>query len=133
LDSKHSHGWVRARAASEALKREGYRHAAEAAPYDDPATRDGLLRAEVQKIEAEVDDLIGLRAPKGRSGIPLTAISPQEYMHRRVSTQINEFFEPKANQSQAAARKMRRIEFMLAIATTVITAVMSVLEKHTFG
>src|SRR5262249_50637266 len=38
LDSKHSQAWVRARAASEALKREGYKSAALAEPYNDPNT-----------------------------------------------------------------------------------------------
>src|SRR4051794_21290074 len=32
--------WLRARTASEALKREAYRYAAFAKPYDDPASRD---------------------------------------------------------------------------------------------
>ena len=133
LDSKRAQGWVRARAASEALKREAYRCAAQAAPYDDPATRDSLLRAETRKIEADVDDLIGERLPAGPSSIPRALLTPQEYMERRISNQISKFFEPKANESQAAARKMRVIEFSLAVATTVITAAMSVLAKHTFG
>src|SRR5215471_8193005 len=38
--------WIRARAASEALKREAYKYAAAAAPYDNADTRDNLLNAE---------------------------------------------------------------------------------------
>ena len=36
--------WVRARTASEALKRETYKYAASAAPYDDPLKRDAALQ-----------------------------------------------------------------------------------------
>jgi hypothetical protein len=42
-------GWVRARAASEALKREAFRSATKAQPYDTP-TADELLKKEREKI-----------------------------------------------------------------------------------
>jgi hypothetical protein len=131
LDSKRSQGWVRARAASEGLKREAYRHAAQAAPYDEPdaAANDAKLRAERQKIENDVDDLIGLRLPSGNSSNPRDLITPAEYIARRPVAQIQKFYEPKANQAQKAAARMRAIEFSLAIVTTVITAVMSVVNK----
>lgn len=133
LGSNRSQGWIRARAASEALKREAYRYAAQAAPYDDAGARDGLLRAEVQKIETEVDDLLGERLPSGRSSVPRDLLTPPEYMERRVANQITRFFEPKAAASQVAARKMQAIEFTLAVITTVITAAMSVVDKDAFG
>jgi hypothetical protein len=134
LDSKRSQAWVRARAASEGLKREGFRHAAQAAPYDNPATRDALLRTEAQKIETEVDDLIGFRAASGPSSNPRDLLTPSEYIERRPTHQFKNFYEPKATAAQAAATKMRTIEFMLAIATTVITAAMAVVDKETmFG
>jgi hypothetical protein len=133
LDSKHTQGWVRVRAASEALKREAYRYAAQAAPYDSADTRDALLQTEVRKIENEIEDFLGARKPAGPSSVPRNPISPQEYIDARVKNQISKFFEPKATQAQAAARKMRTIEFALAMATTVITAIMSVVDKHTFG
>src|SRR5262249_2210710 len=43
--------WVRARTASEALKREAYKYAASAAPYDDPLKRDAALNGERERIE----------------------------------------------------------------------------------
>src|SRR5262249_19573207 len=46
LTGVHVSNWVRARAASEALKTAAYKYAAFAAPYNDPATRDTLLNEE---------------------------------------------------------------------------------------
>jgi len=48
--------WVRARAAAEALKREAFKYAARAKPYDDAARANQNLIAEREKIENNVDD-----------------------------------------------------------------------------
>jgi hypothetical protein len=82
LGSRHAQALVRARAASEAMKREAYKYAAQAAPYDDQAARGARLRTEVQKIEADVDDLISEQAPEGPSSLPRDIITPQEYIDR---------------------------------------------------
>jgi hypothetical protein len=132
LDTRHATAWVRARAASEALKREGYKSAVRAAPYDDPATSAERLRREAQKIEADVDDLIGLQVTLGPSSQPTDVIAPEVYITERLGGQIK-FYEKKATESQAAARKLRRIEFVLALATTIITALVGILPKGSFG
>src|SRR5262249_53196115 len=61
--------WVRARTASEALKREAYKYAASAAPYDDPLKRDAALNGEREQIEKDVDDL--LASAVMHAGVPL--------------------------------------------------------------
>ena len=132
LDTGHATAWVRARAAAEALKREGYKSAARAAPYDDPATSADRLRQETQKIETDVDDLVGLQEASGRSTLPTNVIAPADYITQRVASQID-FYEKKAIHSQAAARNLRRIEFVLALATTINTAVVGILPKRSFG
>ncbi len=132
LDSRHSQGWVRARAASEALKREGYRYAAQAAPYDSDASRGALLRGEAQKIEADVDDLIGARRPSGKSSMPTELISAADYVAKRVQNQIA-YYEDGANKCQASAQKFRGIEFILALATAVLTALVGILSKKLIG
>lgn len=65
--------WTRTRATAEALKREAFKFASEAAPYDDPATRDRLLSAEQARIEEDVDDLLALESVRfcwNRGGFP---------------------------------------------------------------
>jgi hypothetical protein len=129
LGAKQSQSWARARATSEALKREGYKRAAEAAPYDTAATADGLLLAEKQKIEKDVDDLLDLREATGSSSLPTVPIMPKDYIAKRVEGAIK-WYDPKAEQARITARKWRRLEFILALATTVITAVIGQLPKH---
>ena len=76
--------WVRARAASEALKRIGYLYASLAAPYGDAATRDALLKKDVDRIEAEAADLLAKQAPGQRGNLPGGAIDIAAYIEKRV-------------------------------------------------
>jgi hypothetical protein len=54
--------WVRARAASEALKREAFKYATRAEPYDSGDVEQ-KLNAERAKIEADLDDLADREVP----------------------------------------------------------------------
>ena len=130
LSLQRSQIWVRARAASEALKREAFKFAAQAAPYEDPLTREDRIRDETRKILADVDDLIGERADTGPSSIPREAITPDQYVKTRLTKQV-EYHEQGARRARVAAQKFRRIEFGVALSTTVITAVVGVTEKKT--
>ena len=130
LDAGHARTWVRARAASEALKREGYKRAAQAAPYESPADADRRLREEAKKIESDVDDLLTERVSAGKSSLPLGPITPDEYIDRRVRDQVVKYFEPRADAAQARARTFRRLEFGLAGVTTIITASVSIIPKE---
>jgi len=58
MGSEHISTWLRARAASEALKREAFKFAARATPYDETAHRVQRLNEERERIERDVDDLI---------------------------------------------------------------------------
>jgi len=129
LGADPSMAWVRARAAAEALKREAYTYAAQAAPYEDDATRGALLRKAVQQIESGVDDLIGeqVQAPAGST--PVENLPPAVYLEKRVR-QIEKFLEPKAAVYQKLARNLRRIEFGLALVTACLTALVGVSGKH---
>lgn len=132
LDATHSQAWVRARAASEALKQHAYRRAALAAPYDDAATADALLTTEAGKILSDVDDLSIHRAETGPSSAPTKPIAPADYIAKRVQDQA-QWHERKATQARASAGKWRAIEFTLALLTAVITAVAGALAKDQLG
>jgi Protein of unknown function (DUF4231) len=76
LGQAHIAGWVRAKAISEALKREAYKFATGAAPYDQ-ANAGSLLSSEREKIEADGDDLVAkLVANAGIGSVPRTMLSP---------------------------------------------------------
>ena len=121
---------TRARAASEALKREAYRYAAQAAPYDGSGDSGRLLRQEADRIEKDVDDLLGLQVDAEPGSLPTDRIGPADYIARRVRHQIDEFFLPRAKGYQAEARTLRWTEFGLALLTTILTALMAVTGKN---
>ena len=100
LGQEHITGWVRARAISEALKREAYKFAAGATPYDQ-ANAENLLNAERQKIEDDGDDLIGtLVTNPGAGSVPRATLTPLQYIERRVDGQI-EFYKKRADLAAA--------------------------------
>jgi SMODS and SLOG-associating 2TM effector domain 1/Protein of unknown function (DUF4231) len=122
--------WVRARAASEALKREAFRYAAHAKPYDHAATADQILITERSKIEDGVDNLSDLTvSAKRRGSSPRAPLTAQQYREQRIEDQVKKFYRPKAEQYRKIASRLRTIEFLLALAATAITALAGVVGK----
>lgn len=120
--------WARARAAAEALKREAFRSATKAQPYDAP-TADGLLKKERERIEAQLADLRDRQVEAaGRGSAPHGALSPEQYRERRVRDQID-WYTNKARGYRKIATRLRRIEFALALAATIITALAGALGQ----
>ncbi|MGY3440232.1 MULTISPECIES: DUF4231 domain-containing protein [unclassified Bradyrhizobium] len=121
--------WVRVRAISERLKREAYRFAASAAPYDDPARADALLDEEGRKIEADGEDLLPqlVRAAK-QGSVPRASLEQDEYIKQRVQGPIAWFTE-RADSNQVVASWLRRVEFALAALATLLTAIAGVEAK----
>jgi hypothetical protein len=126
--------WLRARTASEALKREAYKYAGAAAPYDDPAKQDATLNGERERIEQDVDDLLASAVPNTKKGsAPRRKLSRDEYVAGRVRDQIDGYYLPRANTNQKIAASLRGTEFTLALAATIITAALGVAPKPLFG
>jgi hypothetical protein len=132
LGADHVTAWVRARAISEALKREAYKFATGAAPYNDAnaATNEALLDTQRRAIEADGDDLTGkLVRATAPSSVPKTTLTLDEYRNLRVTAQANAFYRPRAEQYKTAAARLRHTEFALALLATAITAVASLAGK----
>ena len=130
LGKEHIAAWVRARAISEALKREAYKYAAGGTPYDQ-ADRDAKLDSERQVIEGDGDDLLAdyVRSA-GKGSAPRQMLSHAEYISRRVDGQIA-WYRKTAGKNQHTAKFLRRAEFWLALTATLITAIAPVTGKHT--
>ena len=134
LGSTQITSWLRARTASEALKREAYKYAASAKPYDDPPSRDAALNAEREKIERDVDDLLPSAVTRvGPGTAPRDQLTRDGYVNRRVRNQIKEFYSPRADANKRIATSLRWAEFILALAATIITAMVAVAGKELFG
>jgi SMODS and SLOG-associating 2TM effector domain 1/Protein of unknown function (DUF4231) len=134
LGQEHALAWVRSRAAAEALKREAYKYAARAAPYDD-GDRDERLNDEREHIESDMTDILSQAvADEGDTGsVPTTDLTPDEYIRRRITDPIKSFFNPKADMAQRKARMFRRAELLLAAVTALITAVVGLAGKDPLG
>ena len=134
LSGAHITNWVRARAASEALKRAAYKYAASASPHNDTATRAAELNKERNRIEQDVDDLVGLQVHTTEPGSsPRTDLTRDQYVTRRVRGQIDGFYLPKAEAHRKTARILRSTEFVLSLLATAITAVVGVAGKEVLG
>jgi hypothetical protein len=126
--------WVRARVIAEGLKSAAYKFAARAAPYDDPDETKAatLLDDERREIEKDGDDLLASVARvTGRGSVPRQRLSNDEYISERVEGQAKQFYRLKADNYRTSACRLRRIEFVLALAATLITAVASVTGRTT--
>lgn len=133
LGSENATRWLRARSASEALKREAYTYAAGAEPYEDPATRNSKLNQKREEIENAVDEMIGDAVPEGKGSAPTGMLTAQEYIQTRVEKQIKGYFEPKANAAQRTAVLLRWVETGLAVAAACLTAVVAAVDKYPLG
>jgi Protein of unknown function (DUF4231) len=85
--------WLRARTASEALKREAYKYATSVRPYDDPLKRDSALNIERERIERDVDDLLASAVSSAKAdSAPRRKLSRDEYVAGRVREQIERYY-----------------------------------------
>jgi SMODS and SLOG-associating 2TM effector domain 1/Protein of unknown function (DUF4231) len=126
--------WVRARAASEALKREGYKYAASVIPYDNPQKREAALNSERERIERDVDDLLASAVSSAKAGfLPRGQLSRDEYVAGRLRGQIDRFYLPRAIANKKISVGLRWTEFTLALAATIITAMAGIAGKELFG
>jgi hypothetical protein len=126
--------WLRARTASEALKREAYKYATSVTPYDDPLKRDAALNMERDRIERDVEDLLASAVSSAKAGsAPRDKLSRDEYLAGRVREQIDRYYLPRANANKKIAVSLRWAQFTLAMAATIITANVGVAGKEPFG
>lgn len=133
LGADHVTASVRARAISERLKREAYKYAAGAAPYNDAATAETALDEERAKIEADGDDLFQhLVKGTGPGSSPRGAITNVDYLAKRVAGQVK-WYNDKADVYAAITKRLRLIELILAAAATLITAVAGVTGTSIMG
>jgi hypothetical protein len=114
--------WVRARSASEALKETIYRFLLGAPPFGpQPAPADLVSRC--QAVKEKVQDLGALAATvePPRKERPLT-LSPEGYVEKRVTDQIDGYYRPKARQNALAAKKLHNLEFILGLVAAILGA-----------
>jgi hypothetical protein len=134
LNSARASAWVRARAASEALKREAFKYAASAAPYDDVVSREAHLNDEREKIEKDAEDLLGEIVPANTAGsAPRSLLSPEAYIKARVIGQIAGFYGPRAIKYKKYVSILRGFEFGFSLIAAIVAAAVGVAGKEIIG
>jgi hypothetical protein len=102
--------------------------------YDDPLKRDSALNIERERIERDVDDLLPSAVSSAKAdSAPRRKLSRDEYVAGRVREQIERYYLPRANANKKIAVSLRWTEFCLALAATIITAMVGVAGKELFG
>ncbi|MER8777020.1 DUF4231 domain-containing protein [Mesorhizobium sp. M0977] len=123
---------IRARAASEALKREAYLYATSAGDYSDPGTRDAKLKAAQQKIEDQVTDLTLVQRQAQHAGSsPRSSLSFDGYLKDRIEGQIAFYFNNSEKYSKIS-RALHAAEFTLAFVAAILTALAGAIGKSAF-
>ncbi len=113
---------LRARIASEALKREAFLYATQSGPYHDPQTRDKILLNQKAEIENKVNDLLLFeQTAKGLGGCPRQDLSLNEYLEQRIDKQIK-YYRDQSTQYDTYSQRLHTLEWMLSLVAAIIAA-----------
>lgn len=114
---------LRARMASEALKREAFLYATQAGLYTDLHIRDNILLNQKTKIENKVSDLLLFeREAKSDGSCPRKDLDLNEYIEQRIDTQIK-YYCDRATQYDKYSRRLHTMEWVLSFAAAFIAAI----------
>lgn len=115
--------WTRARSVSEALKQEVYGYCTGTVDYRNPDTRSEALRANVDRMLDEAEDLTVITAQvEAAHREPPGAMSVAEYLDARVREQVAGYYRPKARELAVRAQRLRSVELALAITGVLVGA-----------
>ena len=119
LDLDGEARWIRTRAAAEAFKREAYLLLARVPPYDGAISLAHLGDATGVKA---VDDLEyeRLTPEQKRERMPSGPLTVDDYIRVRVEDQVNNFYEPSAEENRAVARKIRAVTRALGVLAIIL-------------
>lgn len=114
---------LRARMASEALKREAFLYATQAGQYHNPDTRDATLLNQKIEIENKVSDLLLFeQKAKGEGSCPRKDLELNEYMEQQVDTQIK-YYRDRSMQYDTYSHRLHTMEWVLSLVAAFIAAI----------
>jgi SMODS and SLOG-associating 2TM effector domain 1/Protein of unknown function (DUF4231) len=119
--------WTRARSVSEAIKTEVFLYLTKSGSYDGP-DHDQRLEAEVQRLEHEAGDLQRYTHGVQPRERPLPAVHDVDsYLDVRVrQSQLEGYYEPKADLLRQRLQVLKAVEVTLALAAGGLAAVAAV-------
>ncbi|WP_051852814.1 DUF4231 domain-containing protein [Streptomyces aureocirculatus] len=114
--------WTRLRSLSEELKSETYAYLARVAPYRD-ADAPHLLLDRAERAITDAGDLIARTipfTPRRRALPPVSDVG--SYMELRVTSQVEEYYRPRAAHMSRRNAQVRRVELVLAATAAALGA-----------
>lgn len=113
---------LRARMASESLKREAFLYATQAGQYKNPKTRDSILLNQKSEIENKVSDLLLFeRAAENTGDCPRQDLSLNEYLAQRIDPQIM-YYHDRSAKYDTYSQRLHTLEWMLSLVAAIIAA-----------
>lgn len=113
---------VRARTASEALKREAFLYATNTGQYRSAESRDRLLLEQKNLIENKIEDLLLFeQKAKDQGRCPRNDLTLNEYIEQRVDTQIK-YYRDRSTRYDEYSRLLHKVECSLSLLAAVIAA-----------
>lgn len=123
---------VKARTASERLKKLGYLFAAKAQPFSDPDTRLTTLTELHDVVEDEMGDLNRYEVSAAGSGsCPRDYLTRQHYIDLRIEGQLK-YYRARACEYERKSAWLHRIEWILALLAALATAVSAQIDSTLF-
>lgn len=124
--------YVKARLASEVLKREAFLYATSAPPYDDINNRNHEFAHVLDTVEKNADG-VGFHEQKsaGPGSCPRGPLDSNAYITSRLNGQID-FYRNTADRLSMPSRFLHGAEFVLTGAAAAITAIAATLGKSSF-
>ena len=123
---------VKARLASESLKREAYLYATRSEAYRDTNGRERCLFEKLTEIDAYVGALArSERNATSRGGCPREFLDLNQYISERIEKQIK-YYRKSADKMNRVSRMLHGLEFALAASAAIVTAVAAVSDKGGF-
>lgn len=122
---------VRARKASEALKRQAFLYATSSGPYKEGDKLE-KLKANVSVIDDNVADLAAIEETvPATDSCPDSEISLDDYLEKRLNNQIS-YYRRTAKELEVPQSLLAKLEFLLAGIAAVITAIAAGVGKGDF-
>ena len=127
--TKHQ-AWVRARSAAEALKSQVYLFLVKAPPYNGKNSSEILFK-KAREINENVEDMkaTSISEDDKCKNLPSDPLSIEDYIKERVSEQIKNYYNPKAKEHEATAKRGSSI----ALALGVVGVILGIIKGANIG
>ncbi len=116
--------WIRARSIAEALKAQAYLFLSSVPPYNN-ANKAELLLTKSEELLETVEELptMNISDEKKKERLPPITLTVDEYIHKRVNDQIENFYHPRAIEYTQKMKRNKSTGLILGVVATILGAI----------